>query len=549
MPPVASIIVPTYQHGAIVREAIEAALAQTVPVEVIVVDDGSTDGTPDVLRRYGDRIRWIALSHGGPSAARNAGLEAASGDFIMFLDADDLIAPTKIEDQLREFTPEIGWVLCDVEIRDSARREVARASERYAYAEKDLGGWIRPLLEPANFIPIMAPLVRRSVLTGIWFDDRLVPEDWHFWCAVAAAARVRYLPKVLATYRKSRTGRSRRPKTSRRYSPNLTMPLRLNLGCGTPNTRSWHPMPGMENLDKSLGWCFEDGLGDFIDHSVAGITISHSLMYVALEQWPFVFSEFTRVLADGGVVRITEDDCVHPQSTRLGGWKGSQPAVTLTSAALVKEHLERAGLVAYDVTAETTRFQDRSLCQAQHGEVPNVFFVEGQKLSGAVFAPHNDDETLFAAFTILRHRPRVVVCFPSAGDYGDSTVRENETREAMTVLGASAVEQWQGGDLMAQMRAFDERAHPVRVWAPHEQASHPDHVAVARAAREVFGDRVTTYHTYVDGEKVREGQPVPFEPGWIQAKLRALARYTSQIQHPRAHRFFLQDLFEYQEAP
>lgn len=544
-----TVVIPAYNHASTLGEAVKSALAQTAPVEVIVVDDGSTDHTRDELRALErlDMVRVLALDHGGPSKARNAGLEAARGEFVMFLDADDLIAPDKVERQLAEFTPEIGWVLCDVEIRDDARSERVTASHRYRYADKELGGWIQPLLAQGNFIPIMAPLVRRSVLEGIRFDDRLVPEDWHFWCAVAGAARVRYVPRVLATYRKSRTGRSRRPKTSRRYSPNLTMPLRLNLGCGTPGTRSWHPISGMENVDKSLGWCFEDGLGDFVDHSVAGITISHSLMYVPLDRWPFVFSEFARVLADGGVIRITEDDAVSPASARYGGWKGSEPAVTLTSAALVREHLERAGLVATEMTADTTLFADRSLCQAQHGAPPDVFFIEGQKLPGTLFAPHNDDEALFAAFTILRHRPRVVVCYRSPADYGDPAVREAETREAMTILGGQAVEQWAGGDLVAQMRAFDERVRPIRVWAPHEQASHPEHVAVARAARAVFGDRVTPYHTYVDGQKVRAGRAVPFEPIWLQHKLRALARYGSQIAHPRAHQFFAQDLLEYDE--
>lgn len=549
MTPVASIIVPTYQHADRVGDAVRSALGQTVPVEVIVVDDGSTDDTAAVLQGFGEEIRVIVLPHGGPSQARNTGLDAARGEFVMFLDADDTIEPTKIETQLRAMTPEIGWVLCDVLIRDAARSEEVLASKRYRYDDKELGGWIRPLLEQGNFIPIMSPLVRRTAVEGLRFDDRLSPEDWHFWCAVANVARVRYVPKVLATYRKSRTGRNRRPKASRRYSPNLTEPLRLNLGCGTPGTRSWHPIDGMENMDKSMGWTFEDGLGDFIDHSVHGITISHALMYVPLDRWPFVFSEFSRVLAEDGVVRITEDETENPASSRVGGWRGSDPAVTRTTPQLVREYLTRAGLVPVDVGPHETTFRDGSLKQAQHGDPPHVFFIEGKKLRGTLFAPHNDDEALFAAFTVLRYRPRVVVCFRSPADYGDPAIREAETREAMNVLGGGPVEQWDVGDLETEMRAFDARVHPVRVWAPHPDSSHPDHVAVALAARRVFGDRlVTTYHTYRDGQKVRRGAPVPFEPAWTSQKLRALARYQSQILHPRANHFFNQDLYEYEEA-
>jgi hypothetical protein len=547
---VASIIIPTYNHAAFLADAIDSALAQTCRCEVIVVDDGSTDDTAAVLDRFHGRIRALRTSHQGPSTARNAGIDAATAPFVMLLDADDVITPGKVQAQIAEFAaaPQAGWVLCDVSIEDEAKDRIVLASVQYGYASKALDGWIQPLLGQANFIPIMSPLVRRGVLAGIRFHDDKVPEDWHFWHAVAGVARVRYVPQVLATYRHRRTGRSRLPKFSRAVAPTISGSLRLNLGCGSPNTRSWHPIDGMVNLDKSLGWRFEDGLGDFLDGSVAGITVSHALMYVAESDWPAVCREFARVLVDGGVVRITEDSTEDPRSSRVGGWRGSQPAVTLTSAEFVKAQLRRAGLVAVDVTADVTQFSDRSLCQAQHGAAPDVFFVEGVKVAGVLFAPHNDDEALFAAFTILRYRPQVIVCFESSGDYGDPRVREAETRAAMAVLGAGAVEQWASVghlDLAAQMRAYDARVRPTRVWAPDLRTSHPDHRAVGTVAVEVFGDRVTTYHTYVDGEKVRQGRPVDVEVGWAQFKHRALARYDSQLRHPRAHHFFMQDLHEY----
>lgn len=552
--PVASVVIPTYNHAALVGEAIACVLAQTLPCEAIVVDDGSTDDTPAVLARYaGDpRVRVRRVEHAGPCEARNTGIDLAMAEFLMFLDADDLIAPRKVAEQLFELSecPEAGWCLCDVQIEDEARRRTTTASAQYDYAGKALGGWIGRQLERGNFIPIMSPLIRRSALPSwLRFRDERVPEDWYFWSELAALARVRYVPQVLATYRHGRTGRSRLPKVSRTIEPTITMPLRLNLGCGTPETRSWHPIPGMVNLDKSLGWRFEDGLDAFTTGSVAGITISHALMYLPEDAWPAFLADCARVLADGGVLRITEDDTRHPQSSRRGGWQGSEPAVTLTSPSFVWTQLMRAGLDPRLVTRDETHFADRSLCQAQHGAPPDVFFIEGVKLSGVLFAPHNDDETLFAAFTILRYRPQVVVCFASTGDYGDPGVREAETRDAMEVLGARGVEQWAGGDLVAQMLAYDDARHPGHVWAPSVDASHPDHVAVARAARQVFGDRVRAYETYRDGAKVRHGAPVPFEPIWLQHKLRALARYPSQIAHPRASQFFTWDLLEYEGEP
>lgn len=540
----ASIIIPTYNHAAFLRDAIDSALAQTARVEVVVIDDGSTDDTQAILDSYGSRIRAFQVEHYGPSAARNRGMVEADGEFLMFLDADDVIAPTKVERQLGEMTADVGWVLCDVRIEDEARGRTRNASEQYGYSGRDLGGWIEPQLREGNFIPIHSPLVRASALQGLRFLD-VAPEDWHFWHALSKRARVRYVPEVLATYRHRRTGRSRLPKAARSVFNDITLPLRLNLGCGTPGTRSWHPIKGMVNLDKSLGWRFEDGLLDFATGSVAGITISHTLMYVPLARWPYVFGEFARVLAPGGVVRITEDDATSPASSRRGGWKGSDPAVTLTDAAMVMAHLEGAGLAAREVDAATTGFADRSLMQAQHGAAPDVFFVEGVRVRSVLFSPHADDEVLWASFTILRYRPRVVLCFQSERDYGDPEVRERESREACAILGAHDVEQWDGGDLVEQMRQLDEREHPERVWAPDPDASHPEHVAVALAARQVFAGRLTTYHTYNALGKVRSSRQVCHEPHWTRDKLRALLRHESQMMHPRANKFFMGDLYEF----
>lgn len=263
--------------------------------------------------------------------------------------------------------------------------------------------------------------------------------------------------------------------------------------------------------------------------------------------WPRVFAEFARVLKPGGVIRITEDDAEDRASSRFGGWKGSEPAVTMTSAARLRAALRTAGLTPYDVTEQETKHPTDALRQAQHGMPPDVFFIEGVKevqAMAVLFSPHSDDETLFAAFTIIKHRPKVVICYPSTRDYGETWVREAESNAAMEELGAGPVEQWRGGDLEGQMRALDVRLHPARVWAPDVHASHPDHVAVARAAAAVFGDRVTTYHTYIDGQKVR-GESVGYEPSWVCQKLRALARYETQIAHPRAGQFFAADLAEF----
>lgn len=108
-----SVIIPTYNYGRFVTEAVDSALSQSyAPIEVIVVDDGSTDDTQERLAHYGNRIRFIHQTNQGLSAARNTGMHAARGDYIALLDSDDAFHPKKVECQVRHLQthPAIGLV-------------------------------------------------------------------------------------------------------------------------------------------------------------------------------------------------------------------------------------------------------------------------------------------------------------------------------------------------------------------------------------------------------------------------------------------------------
>src|SRR5271156_236898 len=96
-----SAIIPTYNRGYVVGKAIDSILNQTYDnIEIVVVDDGSTDNTQEKLKEYGDRIRVVYQKNSGPSAARNHGVRASRGEFIACLDSDDVWMPTKIERQV-----------------------------------------------------------------------------------------------------------------------------------------------------------------------------------------------------------------------------------------------------------------------------------------------------------------------------------------------------------------------------------------------------------------------------------------------------------------
>lgn len=115
-PPTVSVIIPTYNRANLIAGAIDSVLGQTLPnVEIVVVDDGSTDDTDERLGRFGDRIRVIRQDNAGVSSARNAGIRAARGQWIAFLDSDDRWHPPKLESQLgcaQKFQARVCFTRC-----------------------------------------------------------------------------------------------------------------------------------------------------------------------------------------------------------------------------------------------------------------------------------------------------------------------------------------------------------------------------------------------------------------------------------------------------
>jgi glycosyltransferase involved in cell wall biosynthesis len=123
-----SVVIPVYNGERFLAETVHSALTQTHrDVEVIVVDDGSTDGTPEVISHLGGSVRSLRQSNQGVAAARNAGIAAARGHFVAFLDADDVWLPDKLERQLALFesNPSLGAVGCGNLVADERLTTVA----------------------------------------------------------------------------------------------------------------------------------------------------------------------------------------------------------------------------------------------------------------------------------------------------------------------------------------------------------------------------------------------------------------------------------------
>lgn len=171
-----SVVIPAYNAAAFLAEAVASALGQSrPPLEVIVIDDGSTDGSPAIARGVGSRVRVISQENRGAAAARNRGIEAASGEWIAFLDADDLWVPTKLEEQLAflESHAECAAVYAQM-VNFSADRGTA------GLPQPDVvhSGWLFDRLLVENFVPLPSLVVSAEALRLVGgFDDSLATAE------------------------------------------------------------------------------------------------------------------------------------------------------------------------------------------------------------------------------------------------------------------------------------------------------------------------------------------------------------------------------------
>ncbi len=200
-----SVIIPTYNRAELVQRAITSVLGQThLPDEVIVIDDGSTDHTPEVLAQYGETLRVIRQANAGRSAARNAGLQAASGDLVAMLDSDDYLPPDSIACRVEAFErdPELGVVYTDVWLINTEGKRNDRFSVIYPVSYPS--GMILGELAQRCFIVLSSVMFRREIAMKhqILFDESIyLAEDYDFWLRMAAVCQFQYIEKPLVYYR------------------------------------------------------------------------------------------------------------------------------------------------------------------------------------------------------------------------------------------------------------------------------------------------------------------------------------------------------------
>lgn len=193
-----SIIIPTYNYATFLREAIDSALKQStgdVAVEIIVVDDGSTDETPEILKSYEGDIQSVRTSNKGVIHARNTGLKLIKGEFWCSLDADNLLAPSYVREMVQALQgrPEMSFAYCD-------RLMFSETEERQAEGiDFELDAF-----RVKNFIDMNTVLFRSEATQGHWFDERFrLSWDDYDYCMtlIEKGHRCFRVPQTLVRYR------------------------------------------------------------------------------------------------------------------------------------------------------------------------------------------------------------------------------------------------------------------------------------------------------------------------------------------------------------
>jgi glycosyltransferase involved in cell wall biosynthesis len=220
--PRVSVILPTYNYGRFVGEAIQSVLGQTFQdFELIVVDDGSTDNTRDVVGSFTDpRLRYIYKENGGESSAYNVGIHASSGEYIAFLDSDDIWLPRKLELQVKamESAPQAGLVYSDVLYFDSTTGAIIEQFSRKLHGPLPRGMVLERHIEEFFAHP-STWLVRRMVFdrVGMFDEGQMNSEDEDMLFRIASCFEFEVVPMPLAMARTHLEQKSRKTDAHMSY--------------------------------------------------------------------------------------------------------------------------------------------------------------------------------------------------------------------------------------------------------------------------------------------------------------------------------------------
>lgn len=288
-----SVIIPTYNRAHLICDALDSVLSQTHrPLEVIVVDDGSSDDTAGAIQLWKSAhndsdttIHFIEQDNRGGNAARNAGISAANGEYIAFLDSDDCWHPDKTARQLALLTSQanVGAVYCGVQHLDLSSNRLIESARR-SYPQ---GALLNQLLVHDITAPTSAYLLKKEVFQVVGpFDEALqARQDWDMWIRVASQFHIAAVPQVMVDLREH-TG----PRTA--SDPQRELKAYSAIMCK------------YEDLRKSMPWrtrqaamsAYYRRTGRVLFHRQ--LSRSEALAYYlrALLTWPFAFDNYAALL-------------------------------------------------------------------------------------------------------------------------------------------------------------------------------------------------------------------------------------------------------------
>lgn len=234
-----SVVIPTYNHVRFLEDAIQSALKQSYPkVEIIVVDDGSTDSTHTLVERFGERVHYIWQENRGLSGARNTGIAAARGEYIALLDADDFWEPNYLESVHRVLAADarLGAVYTGLQFVNSKGERLPQPCVSTVPSDQ-----LYDRLLDGEFFAPSAVLVRRTCFERVGiFDVALrASEDWDMWLRVAQVYAFAGIAQPLLNYRVHGSNMSGDPEYMLRYQ---TMVVHKHFGAPEGDPSQW-PAP------------------------------------------------------------------------------------------------------------------------------------------------------------------------------------------------------------------------------------------------------------------------------------------------------------------
>jgi glycosyltransferase involved in cell wall biosynthesis len=197
-----SVVIPTYNSSLYLADALESVVGQTYKeFEIIVVDDGSTDDTEEVVRGFPFPIIYLKVSNGGPAKARNIGMINSQGEFVSFLDADDLWLPRKLEKQIKAFEADPALMMVFTE--DLFLQKDKSFKKPFSKKKRLMRGDVVKNIFLFSYVGTPTVMIRRSIFkeVGYFEENMLIAEDDNLWLRIASKYKISLLDEVLVHIR------------------------------------------------------------------------------------------------------------------------------------------------------------------------------------------------------------------------------------------------------------------------------------------------------------------------------------------------------------